>query len=633
MRDINHILKQYWGYDSFRPLQREVIQSICSGHDTLALMPTGGGKSITYQVSALALEGICIVVTPLISLMKDQIDTLKRKKIMAQAVHSGLTAQQIDTILDNCVYGDYKFLYVSPERLDTPIFRARLEKMNVSMLAVDEAHCISQWGYDFRPAYLKIANIRSLIPDAPVLAVTATATPKVVSDIMDKLNFEKPNVHRMSFARKNLSYIVRNTDDKLTQLLRIIHGVKGSGIIYCRTRKACEELSEQLIAEGISADFYHGGLSYQIRSSRQEAWLSEKLCVMVATNAFGMGIDKSNVRYVVHYQIPDSLEAYYQEAGRAGRDGLPAFAVLLYGSSDRASALQRLVNEFPKLTEVRQIYNMLCNYYGIAVGEGKLSSHDFNLYDFSSKFHFYSLTVLNAIHILQLCGYLTLTEELDHPTRIRFTVNREELYRIQLLRDDLEKLIQILLRLYTGLFSDFVAIDEEYIAHQSGYTVEYIGEAFRKLWTLRVLQYIPRRKTPLLVFNEERLSEDNLRISPESYIYRKEMAEKRLNGMFEYAERKDRCRSLLLQNYFGESTEESCGCCDICRSSKTVTISEQERIRTVLISGLSNGPIDIKTLVNHVSGNWDLVVSELRRLIEKGEIEQYNDGKIGQKFS
>ena len=630
MRDIDHILKQYWGYDSFRPLQREVIRSICSGHDTLALMPTGGGKSITYQVPALAMDGICIVVTPLISLMKDQIDTLKEKRIMAQAVHSGLTARQIDTILDNCVYGDYKLLYVSPERLDTPIFRTRLERMNVSMLAVDEAHCISQWGYDFRPAYLKIADIRPLIPDAPVLAVTATATPRVADDIMDKLGFEKPNVHSMSFARGNLSYIVRNTDDKLAHLLRIIRNVKGSGIVYCRTRKACEELAGQLAAEGVSAGFYHGGLSYQVRSARQEEWLSEQVRVIVATNAFGMGIDKSNVRYVVHYQIPDSLEAYYQEAGRAGRDGLPAFAVLLYGSSDRASASQRLINEFPKLDEIKQVYNMLCNYYGIAVGEGKLSGHDFNLYDFSSKFRFYSLTVLNSIRILQLCGYLTLTEELDHPTRIRFTVSREELYRIQLVREDLEKFVQVLLRLYTGLFSDFVAIDEEYIAHQSGYTVEYIGEAFRKLWTLRVLQYIPRRKTPLLIFNEERLSEDNLRISPESYVYRKEMAENRLNGIFEYAERKDRCRSLLLQNYFGEKTEEPCGRCDVCRDSKTVP-DENARIRAALLAELSGGPTDIKRLVGGVAGNRERIISELRKLLETERAEQRPDGKVGLK--
>ena len=629
MPDFNAILKKYWGYDSFRPLQKEVIESVYNGYDTLALMPTGGGKSITFQVAALAKEGICIVVTPLISLMKDQVDNLRRHKIMAQAIHSGLTSREIDIILDNCVYGDYKFLYVSPERIDTAIFKARFAKMPVSLIAVDEAHCISQWGYDFRPAYLNIATLRPLAPNAPILAVTATATPEVANDIMKRLEFAAPNLKKMSFARPNLSYLIRKVEDKNGQLLKIIRGIPGTGIVYCRTRKECETVSEMLVRNNIAADFYHGGLSYPLRAAKQDAWLKGSLQVIVATNAFGMGIDKHEVRYVVHYEMPETLEAYYQEAGRAGRDGKPAFAVLLNSAGDRLTANKRVSDEFPPIETIKNIYNLLYNYLQIGIGEGKTTAHDFNLYDFCSKFRIFSVTVLNTIKILQLNGYMTLTEEIDNPTRIMFTVSREELYRIQINHEELENFIRILLRLYTGLFSEFVAIDEEYIAHLSGYTTEYIGNAFKRLGQLRVISYIPRKQSPLLILNEERLTPDNLRISPDSYANRKKNAFHRLESVFEYIERTDKCRSLILQNYFGEKTDFPCGLCDVCRNDKQQnTNDKRQEAKRFIISVLQKKDTDIKELSAIIKGDSDIVKAELRELIASGTVIQHKDGTL-----
>lgn len=633
MASIDELLKKYWGYDSFRPLQRSVIESVLAGCDTLALMPTGGGKSITYQIPALAKSGICVVITPLISLMKDQVDSLRKRKIMAQAVHSGMTSREIDVVLDNCVYGDYKFLYVSPERLETDIFRTRFEKMNVSMIAVDEAHCISQWGYDFRPSYLNIAKIRALAPDAVMLAVTATATTVVVKDIQQKLGFVEENVFTMSFARHNISYIVRECEDKRSMILKIIYSLNGTGIVYCRTRKDCEELSAFLVSEGVKSDFYHGGLSYPMRNSKQEAWIKEQISVVVATNAFGMGIDKHNVRFVIHHDTPDTLEAYYQEAGRAGRDGKTSYAVLLSNKNDNVAASRRIEGQYPSIDEIKAIYGLICNYLNLAIGEGEQTVHDFNIYDFCSKFRVFSTNVLNSINILQLCGYMTITDNLDNPTRIHFSVSREELYRIQLTRNDLESFLSILLRSYTGLFSQFVPIDEHYLAHISGYTVQYINEAFKKLGQLKVINYIPCRQTPLLIMNTERLSPDNIRIDANQYSLRKEQSIKRLDSIFEYKDSQDKCRSLILQHYFGEQSEYECGTCDVCRAKlKMGDIAAQDKnidaVKEVIIKVLEQQKVDIKSLMKRVKASQLLIERGVKELLESGEVVQLSDGNI-----
>ncbi len=629
-KNLEDILHKYWGYDSFRPLQREIMESVMEGKDTIALMPTGGGKSLTYQVSALCMDGICIVITPLISLMKDQVDALRKRKILAQVVHSGMSYRDIDKVLDNCVYGDYKFLYVSPERLETDIFKARVAKMNVSMIAVDEAHCISQWGYDFRPSYLRIENIRALVPNAVVLAVTATATKEVVIDIQAKLGFKKENLFTMSFARKNLSFVVRNAEDKNSMLLKITYSVKGVGIIYCRTRKETENVAAFLQTEGVPADFYHGGLSYMMRSTKQEAWISEKTIVMVATNAFGMGIDKSNVRFVIHYNMPDTLEAYYQEAGRAGRDGTDSYAVMLSSKNDDDSAMQILTSSFPSVKEIKYIYSLIGNHLGLAIGEGFQSVHDFNIYDFCSKFRIYSTTVLNSIHILELCGYLTLTDNIDNPTRVKFSVSRDELYRIQIERDDIDKFITILMRVYTGIFSQFVAIDEKYLSHLSGYSLSYIGDAFKKLGHLRVINYIPSKQTPLLIMQTERLSLDNIRIDANQYSVRRQRSEKRLDAIMKYKDSINCCRSLLMQRYFGEESNVACGRCDICRSQlhDARAIPKSEDVEVVIIELVSNESLSVKDLLLRIKAPALVIEHHLKKLLAEGKLKIETTGLI-----
>ncbi|MFI3261664.1 MAG: ATP-dependent DNA helicase RecQ [Rikenellaceae bacterium] len=623
------ILKKYWGYDAFRPLQKEIINSVLSGRDTLALMPTGGGKSITYQVSALAKEGICIVVTPLISLMKDQVDALRKRKILALAIHSGYTFREIDVILDNCIYGDYKFLYVSPERLATAIFRQRFAKMNVNLIAVDEAHCISQWGYDFRPLYLEIAKIREIQPDVPVLAVTATATQIVADDIMNKLEFSTPNLFSMSFERANISYIIRNTEDKFEHSLRILSSVGGSGIIYCRSRGRCEEVAEKLKNAGVSADFYHAGLSSKIRSLKQDSWLKNQVQVIVATNAFGMGIDKSDVRFVIHYEIPSNLEAYYQEAGRAGRDLKESFAVLLCEKNDLNIVAQRVVNEFPKVSDIKEIYHSLFNYLAIAIGDGKDAVNDFNIYDFCAKFKHFSIMVIASIKILQLNGYMTLTDELDNPTRIMFKVSREELYRIEMMHSDLENFIKLLMRAYTGTFSALTKIDEEYLASISGYMVEQITNMLLRLSRLRVMTYIPRRRTPLLILHEERLPIDNLYISPQSYALRKNIAETRVLSMVNYVTQIDKCRSVILREYFGEKDATECGKCDVCRKKGTKrTEKDFASLESKILELIERGITEVHEIPRHIKCDKKLTASVIRNMVEKGTISLDEKGEI-----
>lgn len=627
------ILKRYWGYDSFRPLQLDAIKSIASGQDTLVLMPTGGGKSIIYQVPTLASTGVCIVITPLIALMKDQVDRLRKHRILAEAIHAGRSHREIDRILDNCIYGDVKFLYISPERIDSEMFRMRCARMDVALIAVDEAHCISQWGYDFRPSYLQIARLRDLCPNTPILALTASATPKVAEDIMYQLRFDKPNIKRMSFARSNLSYVVRHTEDKREHLLRIVNNVSGSGIVYVRTREKSETITQFLQQNGITADFYHGGLGFLSRNLKQEQWINGQNRIMVATNAFGMGIDKADVRFVIHYDICDSLEAYYQEAGRAGRDGKPAYAVLLVSDDDPSRAGQRLRLEFPPLDTIRAVYEKLFNYLQVAIGEGKNRSFSFNIHDFASRMKLYPPTAVNALKILQQNGYLILTDETDNPPRIRFIVQRDDLYRMRVIRRELDHIITVLLRQYSGLFSDFIPIDEQEIAHLSGYQIEHVRELFKQLWQLHIIRYIPGNRSPILMLTEERLSEENVRIAPESYKLREEIAREHVDAIFRYANNQDKCRSLMIQHYFGEQSATPCGRCDLClerRKNRTTApeTTNRNQIRTLLLERLKKADLGVKQLAENIPFPIDTILAEVSALIEEDKIIEDLNGKL-----
>ena len=630
MTDFHAILKQYWGYDDFRSIQADVIRAVYAGRDAVVLMPTGGGKSLTYQVPALAQDGVCVVITPLIALMKDQVDSLRRRKINAVAIYAGMTPRQIDITLDNCIYGDVKFLYISPERIDSELFRTRFSRMKVSLIAVDEAHCISQWGYDFRPSYLKIARLRKLAPETPVLALTASATPSVVEDIFDKLEFKEKHLFQAGFGRKNLSYVVRQTENKSEQLLRIIHNVGGSGIVYTRTRERAEKIAEFLKTGGVAADFYHGGLANAMRGIKQDKWLRGELTVMVATNAFGMGIDKADVRFVVHAELCDSLEAYYQEAGRAGRDGLPAYATILLSAQDKLSVRKRVGLEFPPVDAIRRIYGAVCNWYQVPVGAGRGMARDFNIYEFCHKNRFFIPTVVNALKILHLNGYMMLTDESDHPPRIVFTVSRDDLYKVQVEREELDYFIKVLLRTYTGVFTDFTPVNENEIAHLSGYTVERVQELFKRLWQMRIIKYIPGNRSAMIIFLDERLPDENLRISPQSYRIRKEVAENRIKAMIGYSENTAECRSLFLQRYFGEQATEPCGKCDVCRERKKTegVFSASPGFREKILSTLGEGEKTLHELVAVLHGELPDILDQIRALTGEGLIRQKPDGRI-----
>lgn len=643
------ILRRYWGYSSFRPLQSEVIHSVLNGVDTLVLMPTGAGKSLLYQLPTLVSDGVCIVVTPLIALMKDQVDRLRRMGISACAIHSGLSAHQIDMLLDNCVYGDVKFLYIAPERIASETFRMRLTRMKVCLLAVDEAHCISQWGYDFRPAYLRIAEVRRLIPDAPVLALTASATGEVAEDIMRHLKFQEGAIFRSSFARPNLSYSVRRTEDKSQQLLRIVWGVPASGIVYVRLRETTEEIATLLRSEGVTAEAYHGGLPHSERVVRQERWMSGESRVMVATNAFGMGIDKPDVRFVVHYDLCDSPEAYYQEAGRAGRDGLRSYAVLLFSPDEPSRATRRFNTEFPSLEAIRSCYEAVFNYLQIGIGEGKGNTFDFDVRDFAARSRLFPATALNAIKILEQNDYWNLSDETDHPPRVMFTVNRDDLYKIRVDRQELDHFLRTILRLYDGIFSQFVRVDEQQIAACSGYTVPRVRELFESLWKLRVIRYIPGRRSALLYLNEERLPTADVIISPESYRIRKRLSGERLESLFRYAENESECRSVLLRRYFGEEYPEPCGICDVCLRRKKMrksyapentgedsapgpdgqTVSGPTLSETAVLQILAEKPLSVKELFARFYAPPEEVTVVVDRLLGEGKISLNGDGRIG----
>ncbi len=632
---IHEVLRRYWGYTSFRSIQETIIRDIMEGRDTLALMPTGGGKSLTYQVPTLASEGLCVVITPLIALMKDQVDRLRKLGIPAVAIHSGLSPRQIDIGLDNAAYGDVKFLYVSPERLFTEAFRLRVQRMPVSLIAVDEAHCISQWGYDFRPSYLQIARLRELLPDVPVLALTASATDKVADDIMTRLKFREKHLLRSSFSRPNLSYAVRHTDDKNEQLLRLVNNVPGAGIVYMRTREGTEQIAELLKEKGIPATCYHGGMAHTERTLRQEEWISGKVRVMVATNAFGMGIDKQDVRFVVHYTPCDSLESYYQEAGRAGRDGKRAYALLLISSDDPERIVKRFDKEFPPLNQVKDIYDSICNYLQLPVGDGEMTSYMFNIHDFCSREHLYSGTVISALKLLQQNDYLTYTDAEEHPARIMFTVSRDELYRLRVEKEDLDTIIRILLRLYNGIFTEFRPINEGEIATWSGYTVEKVKERLKRLWMLRVIRYIPSNRSPMIFFNRERMDRNNLYISPETYRLRRELMEERFENMLRYAQNEERCRSQIIEEYFGDHSAQPCGVCDIClahrreqKRRQAAAPSADEELLTRIMEYLRQEPSDPRSLAAAFRCPPERVARLLKNALREGKITTLEDGKL-----
>lgn len=625
------ILKQYWGYDSFRGIQEDIICSIGNGQDTLGLMPTGGGKSITFQVPALAKPGLCLVVTPLIALMKDQVQNLKSRGIKATAVYSGMTREEIVITLENCIFGDYKFLYISPERLDTEIFRTKLKSMNVSMITVDESHCISQWGYDFRPAYLKISQIRELLPGVPVLALTATATPEVVDDIQKQLGFSTPNVFRMSFERKNLAYIVRRTDNKAEELLHILQSVTGSAIVYTRSRKRTKETAQWLNTNGISATFYHAGLSNDDKDTRQKSWVSGQQRVMVATNAFGMGIDKPDVRLVVHIDMPDSPEAYFQEAGRAGRDGLKAYAVLLYAKTDKGIMSKRIADTFPEKDYIRKVYEQINYYYQMAMGDGLGCTKAFNIDEFCRNFKHFPIQVDSALKILTRAGYLEYTDEQDNASRVIFTLRRDELYYINEKDPDTEKLIRVILRSYTGLFSDYAYIDEDTLAKRSGLTRQQVYSILITLTRQHVLHYIPGKKTPYIIYTRERQDSDRIVLSKEVYEDRKASYEKRIKAMIDYAETDDKCRSRMLLYYFGEKNEHNCGQCDVClkKHESGLRLGVFEDVRDEIFRLLeTEGAQTPKQLVQSVTIDYkDAVQEVLSFLMSENQIEQ-TDGKL-----
>lgn len=594
MTSYQDILRQYWGYDDFRGIQREIIESIGSGHDTLGLMPTGGGKSITFQVTALSKEGTCIVITPLIALMKDQVENLRRRGIRAAAIYSGLTREEIVITLENCIFGAVKILYVSPERLSSELFQTKLRHMHVSFITVDEAHCISQWGYDFRPSYLEIAKIRKFLPGIPVLALTATATPQVVDDICDKLsrnvecgmrneNSHIPfNVFRMSFERRNLAYVVRQTTDKREQLIHILNNVKGTAIVYTRSRRRTKEFAELLNEAGISATFYHAGLDTATKDERQIAWQNDKTRVMVATNAFGMGIDKPDVRVVIHVDCPDSVEAYFQEAGRAGRDGQKAYAVLLYNDADHRKLEKRISDTFPEKDFIREVYEHLAYFYQIGVGSGYNHTFEFNIDKFCHAFRHFPIQVDSALKILNRAGYIEYTEEQDNQARVMFTVSRNELYRLENNTDNEERVITALLRNYGGLFTDYNYIDESFIAQQCGLQSQQVYLILKNLSQRHILHFIPQKKTPYIRYAQRREDKEHIQLMPVIYEERKAQFAERIHAMIAYATNDSVCRSRQLLRYFGEDNDHDCRQCDVCLSHRPEGMVSEPRLNEAM---------------------------------------------------
>ena len=625
-------LNKYWGYTGFRPGQKEIIDSVISGHDTLALMPTGGGKSICYQIPALCRSGIAIVISPLIALMKDQVEGLVKRGIPALCIHSGLSYDKIDSILDNAVYGNYKLLYVSPERLETDIFKARVAKMDVSMLIVDECHCISQWGYDFRPAYLEIARIKELLPEGiPTIAVTATATPIVVEDIKEKLCLKDCRLFKTGFERDNLSYIVRETDDKTGNILRVCNGVQGTGIVYARERKTCMEISNFLNDNGIQSLFYHAGLDKNERNRRQDDWMKGKVRVMVATNAFGMGIDKEDVRFVVHYDMPESMEAYFQEAGRAGRDGRKSYALLLWNSKDvqRLRLLHSL--SFPSLEYMYDIYQKVFNYLNVPFEEGKGRAYKFQLSEFARHFSVNPTMSYYAIKYIEREGYWELTDTVESPAKAMFIVNRDSLYGIQLKDPSYDILIKAILRMYSGMFSKFNSLDIPLIARLTQDSTEGVMDKLKNLSQQGIISLRTPFSMPLLIMNYERLTDRNFYLPEERYKQRKEVYRNRLESMISYASENEKCRSRSLVEYFGQSESADCGSCDVCLSRRKLSAKEAsaevETVENEIISLLQHGDgkLPLSYIKSHSRSNYSLYGKTIEKLVEKGIIKLEGD--------
>jgi ATP-dependent DNA helicase RecQ len=620
---IQEILKTYWNHDAFRPVQEEIIQSVLLGYDTLALLPTGGGKSVCFQVPALAKDGICIVVSPLIALMKDQVENLKARGINAISIVSGMSKREVDIALDNCIYGPVKFLYLSPERLTSDLVRERIKYMRVNLFAIDEAHCISQWGYDFRPPYLHIADLRALHPKVPVLALTATATADVKFDIQEKLQFKQPNVFQKSFERKNLAYVVQQHEDKLRKMLDIARGIKGSGIVYVRSRKETFELAKHFTQHGFRADYYHAGLPAEQRSAKQEAWKTGKVPIIVATNAFGMGIDKPDVRFVIHADAPESLEAYYQEAGRAGRDGQKAYAVLLYGPADRAKQERKFHSAFPSADEIKATYYYLANYYQIAYGAGEGLSLPLDLPEFCSRFKLEPIRTLNALKFLEKDDYLAFNESVFLPSRFRFEVMNEELYNFQIQNPGWDAFVKTLLRSYAGAFDNYVRLREFDIAKRTHMNVQQVIDALNKLQEFGVLNYLPQTDKPQVTWIRARQIPDNLTINTQYIEERKATYRRKIEAVFAYAEHQ-RCRSQMLLSYFDEQNAPKCGVCDICltekRQSNAASITDD--IVAELIALLSNSSLKLDDLISSTHTGTDKEkIDTLRMLMDAGRIK------------
>jgi ATP-dependent DNA helicase RecQ len=629
MSVYHKVLKEYWGYDEFRPLQEDIIQSVANGCDTLGLMPTGGGKSLTFQVPTLAMDGICIVVSPLVALMKDQVLNLKEKGIKAELIYSGLTRDEIEVVLNKCLYGKNKFLYISPERIRTPIFQEKLLSMNVCLIAIDESHCISQWGYDFRPSYLKITQLRELLPEVPVLALTATATPEVVDDIQERLGFKEKNVFRTSFERSNLSYLVRNIEDKNRYLLKILKKQAGSSVVYVRSRKKCKEITAFLKLNQVKAEFYHAGLDNAVKDMRQERWRDGVVQVMVATNAFGMGIDKSDVRTVVHLDLPDTLEAYFQEAGRAGRDGKRAYAVLLYSNPDKVQLLKRIKTSYPEIETVKRVYIAVGNFLQIAEGAGKDAVFDFNLAVFCQRFKFNALQAYNSLKILQRAGYLEITDDLEHSTKLHFVVKRDDLYRYQQANKKQDDFIKLLLRTYTGLFTDYVPVNLDSLAYRKKIDVKALIDSLKDLSLQGIIKYIPRKKTPFIIYTQERLPLNYLKFTKEVYQERKERFEEKINAVIQYAESTEDCRSKILLEYFGQLDASTCGECDICKEKDDgISNKMHKEIQSEVKETLAKEERSVYDLVDLSQFPEKKLLEVIRIMMDNDELKTSEDNKI-----